>query len=93
MDQECQCLVAAAGTNIQRLPAVPEVIDTSSDEDLPAYQAVPRVANMEVVAGQRAREHLPYGYMQNQNHIPGFLIPASVQHRSTTTAFVEAPFI
>ena len=31
--------------------------------------------------------------MRNQSHVPGFLIPAAVQHCSTTTAFVEAPFI
>ena len=31
--------------------------------------------------------------MRNQSHVPGFLIPAAVQCRSATTAFVEAPFI
>ena len=31
--------------------------------------------------------------MRNQHHILGFLIPAAVQRRSATIAFVEAPFI
>ena len=48
---------------------------------------------MELATGQRTWEHLLAGYMRNHNHIPGFLIPASVQQRSATTAFIEAPFI
>ena len=93
MEQERQRLVAAAGTNIRQLPAVPEVADASSDEDLPAYQAVPRTPALDVAAEHRPRECFLSGYMRNHNHIPGFLIPAAVQCHSATTAFVEAPFI
>ena len=48
---------------------------------------------MELATGQRTREHLLAGYMCNHNHVLGFLIPASVQQHSATTAFIEAPFI
>ena len=93
MDQERQRLIAAAGVNVRRLPAVPEVADASSDEDLPTYQAVSRAPALDVAAEHRPRERFPSGYMRNHNHVPGFLIPAAIQRRSATTAFVEAPFI
>ena len=93
MEQERQRLVAAAGTNIRRLPAVPTVTDASSDEDLPAYQAVSRTPALEVATEHRLRRRIPNGYTCNQHYIPSFLIPATVQHRSATTAFVEALFI
>ena len=93
MEQERQRLSAAAGANIRRLPTVPMVADASSDEDLPAYQAVPQTPALEVAAEHRPRECFPHGYMRNQNHVPSFLIPAAVQRHSASTAFVEAPFI
>jgi hypothetical protein len=86
-------LTALAGSDVRRLPPLPEGSDSPSTEDLPPYQAHARssATQMETMPGVRRRPL--HGFQHNAGHVPDFLIPGPLQQRGQQSALITAPFI
>src|SRR6202789_647718 len=91
--QERDCLVAATGTEVRRLPPVPERAESASAGDLPSYQEVQEPATIPLAGRARTGQRPPNGFFHNAGHLPDFLIPEPAQARGQTRGTIVAPFI
>lgn len=85
-------LVAAAQTDVRRLPPLPESSDPPSAEDLPPYHTRLEPATVPMEHSTWVGRCPPNGFFHNGGYVPDFLIPEPGRRTQGVDGLV-APFI